>query len=325
MQTTYSPFERNQVAIVSHQSAWSYYRTLEPAGRYAAKPCNDYVLADASTKAGALEGLNLDYPGFGSSPIEFLVPSESQYRKTSAFITRSCKAELPKDSFWKFNERHYIVSPELCFVQMAQSLSLAQLVELGTNLCAPYYIDLNTDKPKKRNPITTPNRLSQFVGSATGVIGAAKARKALDLISPDSASPMETKQYVLVRFPKCYGGYGMKGLKLNHKVNPGRYSYLAEQGYFEIDLCWPKEHVGMEYFGENEHQDHIHDRRRLDALEALGYHVVVIDKQRLKNPDSFDIAMKQVARHLKYSIRKPQNWEEKNLALRRELGLLMDV
>ena len=137
---------------------------------------------------------------------------------------------------------------------------------------------------------------------------------------------METKAFVLLCFPRSRGGYGLELATLNHRADPGRYEYLAEQGYFRIDICWPGPCVGAEYFGDEGHRDKVvHDRRRLDALEALGWKMVVIDKQRIYDPESFEVAARQIAGYLNARIRKGGNWEAAHAALREDLDLLPDA
>ncbi|HAM14259.1 MAG TPA: hypothetical protein DCP91_00030 [Eggerthellaceae bacterium] len=204
---------------------------------------------------------------------------------------------------------------------MSQYLTMAQLVVLGSNLCSKYYLDPDTKEIMHRKSLTTRERIARYLDTGEKIYGAGKAKKALVYVEDRSASPMETKTHVLVCLPLHKGGHGFAKPVFNYEVNPGRYAHLAEQGHFEIDLCWVDEKVGIEYFGEKEHPDPIRDRRRLDALGALGWKIVVVDKRRLANPDSFEIAMKQVARHLGRRIRKPDGWAEKNLALRREIGI----
>lgn len=313
--------QHSSVAIITHGTACSYYLTLDPKRIDAAHACNDRVLDRGSSLVTVLRGVNLAYPGFGGTPIELLVPREAQYRNDARCTVHSCREPLPSGSFWKFSDRLYISSPELCFVQMAQSLSVAKLSVLGSDLCAQYYIEPETDKLEERQSITTRSSLARYIESVKGMKGSGKARKALAWIADGSASPWETKTHAITRIPLCFGGYGFPEAVFNYRVDPGRYAYLVEQGFFKIDIGWPTSKVGLEYYGEDEHADSIHDRRRLDALEALGWKMVVIDKQRLRDPDAFDIAMRQLARHLQRRIRKPQNWVEKNLALRREIGI----
>ena len=317
------PSQAPPVAILSHGTAMSYYRTLDPTHPKAAHVTKAYPLQKASASSDLLNTFNPAYKGFGGAPLDLLVPNRSLVRTSSKLIAHSCEIELPSNSFWKLNDTLYVSSPELCFMQMAQSMSIAQLVELGVNLCSSYFVDVKTGKLPKRKPVTTPLKLARYVEKLTGAKGAKKAREALKWVVPGSRSPMETKVFVLLCYPKSRGGYGFVLAVLNHDVDPGRSEHLTEQDYFIIDICWPEHFTGVEYYGGDDHDDSIvHDRRRLDALEALGWNMVVIDKQRLYNPDAFDVAANQLASHLNYRIRKDATWQEAHTSLRQDLGLL---
>ena len=317
------PSQAPPVAILSHRTAMSYYRTLDPTHPKAAHATKAFPFDQASASSELLSTFNAGYSGFGGAPIDLLVPDPSLIRKTKKLIAHSCECELPGNSFWKLNDTLYISSPEFCFVQMAQSMSIPQLVELGVNLCSSYYVDTKTGDLPEREPITTPTKLANFAKRAKGLRGVKKAKEALKWVVVGSRSPMETKLFVILCYPLSRGGYGFKICELNPHIDPGRYAYLTEQGYFHIDLCWVKDHTGAEYYGDNDHLNNVvHDRRRLDALGTLGWHMVVIDKQRLYDPEAFDIAAKQLAGYLNYRIRKGEGWQEAHTALRKDLGLL---
>lgn len=310
------------IAVLSHRTAMEYYRTLDPSHPKAAHPTKAFPLAQASASSELLRTFNSEYSGFGGRPINLLVPSKNLAHASKDVVAHSCRSELPGNSFWKLTDTLYVSSPELCFVQMAQTMSVPQIAELGVNLCADYHVDVKADKLPKRRPITTPAKLASYAERASGMKGAKKARQALKWVVAGSRSPMETKTFILLCLPRSRGGYGLGLAKLNHRVDPGRYAYLAEQGFFRVDLCWPEPIVGVEYYGDEVHLDNVvHDRRRLDALEALGWNMVVIDKQRLYDPESFDIAARQVADYLNHRIRKTDDWIAANLSLRKDLGL----
>ena len=310
------------VVVLSHGTALAYYRTLDPANPKAARITKVDPLAMARASSDLLKTFNPEYSGFGGLPLDLLVPNRNLVRTSKRIVAHSCEVGLPDKSFWKLNESLYISSPELCFVQMAQTMSVSQLVELGVNLCSNYYIDGANHKLPMRKPITTPAKLARYVKSASSVKGVKKANRALKWVAAGSRSPMETKTYVILCFPRRYGGYGLEMATLNRKVDPGRYAYLADQGFFCIDICWDKERVGVEYFGEEDHEGAVvHDRRRLDALGALGWKMVVIDKQRLYDAESFDVAAHQIAANLNCRIRKKDGWETAHAALREDLEL----
>ena len=133
------PSQAPPTVILSHRTAMSYYRTLDPSHEQAARATKALPLAKARASNELLKTFNRAYSGFGGAPFDLLVPSTGLRRSTSELIAHSCEYELPSNSFWKLKDSLYVVSPELCFVQMAQQLSIAQLVELGINLCGSYF------------------------------------------------------------------------------------------------------------------------------------------------------------------------------------------
>lgn len=300
----------------------AYYRTLDPSSPKAARPSKALPLARAGSSSELLKTFNPDFSGFGGAPLDLLVASPSLVRPSTKVAAHSCEMELPPGSFWRLNDALYIASPELCFVQMAQTMSAPQIAELGLNLCSIYYVDTKSRKLPERKPITTSAKLARFAERVTGLRGVKKAREALKWVVGGSRSPMESKMFLLLCYPRSRGGYGFPLAELNRRVNPGRDERLSEQEYYRIDVCWPDEFVGVEYFGEDDHENNVvRDRRRLDALAALGWNMVVVDKQRLYDPDAFDTAAIQVASHLGYRFRKGEGWRHARTALREELGL----
>ena len=316
------PSQTSPVVVLSHRTAMAYYRTLDPAHPMAARACKASPLARASASSQALNVFKPGYYGYGGAPFDLLVPSRQLVRVSKSIVAHSCEVELPANSFWRLHDSLFVVSPELCFVLMAQLLSAPQLVELGLNLCGGYYVDTKAGKLPEREPLTTPRKLASYVERASGMKGVKKARDALRWVVPGSRSPMESKSFVLLCYPRNRGGYGFELAELNHRVNPGRAVRLSEQDYYRIDISWPDDSVGFEYYGEGEHEGRVvQDRRRLDALEALGWHMVVVDKQRLYSASAFDVAADQLASHLGFRIRRGSEWQASNDALRKELGL----
>ena len=312
---------RKPVAILSHATAQAYYLTWDLERAKPARPSKASPLPRARASNDVLNMFSNSFIGFGGPPLNLVVPRKELVYANDRVVAHLCGGELPTGSFWRFNDSLYISSPELCFVQMARSLSEPQLVEFGANLCAGYFKDVATDGLPERVPVTTPEKLARFVDRAKGLRGAVKASRALRWVIANSRSPMETKLYILLVYPKSRGGYGLRFPELNYDVQPGRHESMVEQGWFMLDGCWSDDHVGYEYYGGDHDAAIVSDRRRLDALEALGWNMVVIDKQRLYDPEAFEIAVRQITAHLGIRLRKPTNWEQKNLALRNELGL----
>lgn len=303
--------------ILSHGTAADYWGT--PAASGSSIVGGDPLLraqADARRAADLANTNDWLVP-----PLEVLVGEGHGNHSTQCQRIRRCRVPLPAGSFRRIKEALLVASPELCFVQSARSLSFGRLVEFGLNLCAGYCIDHFCDSIEPREPVASPESIRAYLERLSGLGGREKALRAARYLQGGAASPFEAKTYALLRLPLQYGGYGISGIRFNYEVEAGRHRIMTEQGRYFIDLCIPELKVGIEYYGEKEHKDVIHDRRRLDALEALGWNMLVIDKQRLFSTDAFERAVLQVAKRAGLRLRRRPEWHAKHAALRHELGL----
>lgn len=306
--------------ILSHRSAAQYLlKSASPI------PSQGDGRETSALKRAAVPGIStrasiLEHPAL-KSPIDLLVSDKSHCRHASDLKCHCGSPRYPRGSFWQLSNGLFIASPELCFVQMACVLPEPLLVELGTNLCAKYYIHPITGKIMSRTPITTRAKISRYLTRATDMRGAKAAEHALQWVLDNSASPRETKSAILLSLPLRYGGYGFRDIVLNLRVDPKSNAHLVEQTYFSIDISIPEKNVGMEYYGEQEHPDPVKDRRRLDALGALGWKMIVVDRQRLNDMDAFEVAALQLAKLSDRRIRRDDRWHARASNLREILGL----
>lgn len=269
-----------------------------------------------------LSAFNLEYPAFGPAPKHLLVPSKSLCRRNVYIQCHYSSASYGQGSFMKIGTGLYVCSPELCLIQCAEKLTLAQVAELGANLCARFYIHPITGELQRRNePITTPLRIREYAKAASNLHGARKVARAAELISAGSESPMETACQLLLGLPKSRGGYGMPGFACNLEIDPGRSRSIVEQERFRVDFCWPNSKVVLEYDGKDAHADAHRDKRRANALEALGWTVFYATRREVFDMQSFDRLVRQIAKRINHRIQMPSRWEERCGILRQEIDL----
>ena len=278
-------------------------------------------LSNCAQSSRALQEFDLGFPGFGERPIHLLVNKQSLLRSTKSIITHASLVEYPKNAFVKLNGNIFVASPELCLVQMSRYLTDVQLGELAMNLCADYFIHPLTGKIEKRSRnITTLGKLHEFA-RASSLRGAVKARQCLTLALPNSRSPQETKLSILLRRHETQGGEGFPSHIVNYQPDIAKRSHLVEQDVFYIDIAYPRQKVGIEYYGEEYHQDPRKDRRRINGLTSLGWTILTLEKQQLYNPELFAVFTGQLAARLGLRQSRPWNWGYRNRQLRNELGL----
>ena len=312
--------EEDGCIIVGDRSSCHAYLHSDGLGKYGARKVSWNPLLRCARSSEELEAFNADHPLFGGAPVDVLVSESGLRRKSDAVTCHLCSSELPSGSFVRLRDRLYMATPELAYVRMAKACSLVQLAELGTNLCARFYLD--GDGISDRTAcITTPEDLRSYLEAAEGLRGRVKASKALRWVLPNSGSPMETKMQLQFRAPLWAGGFALPFDEMNYDISAKRAFALTSQSRFCIDLAATAYKTGLEYDGRDYHWDASKDKRRINALKALGWEIFPIDRAVLFDAEETERVAHQVARYMRIRIQKPKSWETKYAELRAELGL----
>lgn len=278
-------------------------------------------LEHCATSIEEMRAFNQANPLYGDGPSTLLVRDYSSRKHTKDILCRLARDKYPPGSFFMLRSGLYVTTPELLFVRMAGFLNRNQLVEVGMNLCASYYIDTATGElPDRTEMLTTPERLLAYAEN-TGIRGSDKAIDALRFVLPGSKSPFETKVKIQYCHPLRLGGMALPFNVMNHDVTPKNMRRIVDQNWYSIDIADTNHQVGLEYDGEFSHQDPSRDKRRLNELKALGWDVFPIDWQVLRDPNATIQVAEQIAHRLHLRIRYPKSWIEQFPRLREDLGL----
>lgn len=316
------PMEHNGNIIIGDESALFFHLHCDGPQQFRAKLTWENPLECCFTKTETLAGINTSHPLYGGEPVVLLVSDAKLRRQSERVKSRCCSVNPPGKSFYKLKDGFYLASPELVFACMGQFIPETQLAEIGTNLCGRYYIDRITEEIRGRSKLLTmPEALAAYLEKAGDVRGACKARKALRWVLPNSGSPAETKMALQFCMPKKKGGFALPFTHMNYDVSAGRLARMTEQNEFCVDFVEPNLHEGLEYDGSDYHQDASKDKRRRNALQALGWNVFAIDKTVLYDPDATVKAGRQIAKHMGIRLQFPSNWERCFVKLRTELDL----
>ncbi|MCL2529013.1 MAG: endonuclease domain-containing protein [Coriobacteriia bacterium] len=239
-------------------------------------------------------------------------------------------SETPVGCFMNVGRNLMMSSPEFCFLQMANHLSLVELLELGYELCGEYSLPLPHDKkvPKRgfynRKQLTSTKKLQEFLNSMPGVKGSTKAIRALTYLQDGSASPMETKLALFMVLPYKLGGFGFEKPELNRRVNLTKSvrKYFRKE-YYVCDLFWAEKKVAVEYDSDQNHTGSeriASDSKKRNALVSMGIQVVSVTKQQLYNSKELESAVRTVAKHMgKRLFPAKSNFPAAHLELRKEL------
>ena len=180
--------------LIGYESALDYWRTVGPNylrgydARQAATRRARRALA-SSERPTLSEGNRR--PAGCTLPLCTLVGSVDVRTRTPAVLSSFCSV-LPERSFVDAGEGFLMSTPEFCFLQMANRLSLARLIMLGYELCGTYVLVDKGPAPRRDAPLTTVAKLRTFVEGASNARGRKKALRALRYVLDRSASPMES-------------------------------------------------------------------------------------------------------------------------------------
>ena len=269
-----------------------------------------------------------------SLPLDIMVGSLSARRPSKVVRPRVCSKPLPNGSFVDAGGGLYVSSPEFFFFQMALEYPLAKLIELGLELCGSYSmpsIDFadkgqgDSEQALYNLPrLTSKKRLKAFAARMKEWPGHRLASKALQYITNDSASPMETILVILLTLPYRNGGYGLPMPELNGRIVPEKKAKrFLGRSFYRGDLLWRKAGVVAEYNSDLEHTGP--ERIAMDAirrsdLDLCGISEVTVTKSQIKNEELFENVAKQLAAKIGKELRyKDPEFSKARNELRRDL------
>ena len=278
---------------ISHQSALAYWRTNPPWYVLEGKDRNIRSLRGCMRTVDEFQSANIPECEFGEPPFDILVPASNPPRCPERFRPHKQYQQLPHHALYPLWDGVYVVSPELCFVQMCQMLSFAEALELGMEFCGTYAMrpDDVGEKAQRDYALMDANALSRRLQSWQGFNGLKLARKAAKYLANGSASPMETKLYLLLCLPLQYGGYNLGLPELNPELElTAAETEVLRTTKVKPDMLWRRQKLIVEYDGRQheEERQSKHDALRITILEGKGYTVYRIMRHQLYNPLAFD-------------------------------------
>jgi very-short-patch-repair endonuclease len=291
---------------------------------------HDAVVSDASRRKTALpvtvpdskllysagvDGLSL--------PLDILLANCDARRRKPSLRQHLHRNVTPAGSLVRINDALLVSSPEFCFLQMANELSLVELLELGYELCGSYALPatadsialatlcIDADQPplfdhgfKQRPPMTSKKKLRDFLAQTPGTKGHKLAKHALRYIVDNAASPMEAKLSILLVLPYRLGGYGFAPPELNARIVPAKSARRsASKSSYRCDLFWPDYDVAVEYDSDQFHTGPSRiasDSKRRNTLSSIGIVTITVTNQQIHSIVEFE----KVARQLASSINR---------------------
>lgn len=206
---------------------------------------------------------------------------------------------------------------------MAVELSPIELIMYGYFLCSSFAYSPANHDIRKRDPLTTIEKLKKQVEKAAGMHGVKQAARALAHIANKSASPMETNLTIALCAPRRLGGYGIQLPELNVRIEANETTSLLERNYFECDLYWRRHRIAVEYDSKKHHGDDTaktKDSSRRSGLLMRDILVISVTTSQYADARRFDETARAIAKSI--GQRLPANdasWMMKRYRLRQAL------
>lgn len=262
---------------------------------------------------------------FGLSlPIHLSVRSANDRPKRNSCCFHVWDERLPRMQFVELAGNIFVVSPEICFLQMSHQADKVRLIRAGYELCSTYYYQRqqancenvigeakSTPAIKRRDPITSKSRLARTINQASGAKGVKQARSALNYVLDNSASPRETALSMILTLPYYLGGYALPLPELNKRIELSKEAKEnLNRSFLVCDFAWNRDKVLVEYDSDSFHTgaDRIaSDSKRRNELVAQGYSVVTITTKQLNGVDETHRQAILLSRKLKKRVRPSQS------------------
>lgn len=242
---------------------------------------------------------------YGDEPLHVLVSPAAAKSTKPGLVMHSLTSMYPSRLCVELGRKVSVVRPELCFVQMAHSLSLYHLIELGFEMCGEYAIGDDAH----RIPVMSVSQLGAFLACCKGIRGKEKALRALKYIRDKSASPMETKMAMVLGLPCALGGFGLGMPEMNYEISAGvRNKALNPLGKnsYRCDLFWKRGNVSVEYDSDLWHTGPKRiaaDAKRRSDLDLLGVKVITVTNGQTKSRFALRAIALLVARYCGRKVR----------------------
>lgn len=261
---------------------------------------SEHVLANPIYRVGEIRSLEIGLSP--QAPLDILIADPSQRIRTQRLIPHLVSKRLPKHSFVQARDGVMVASPEATFVQLAQWLTLPQLLLVGMELCGTYALDgSGADETgfSQRPRLITARRLAQYVSWCHEADGLKRARQAVKLLMTNSGSPGESDTVLALTLPLRLGGLGLPRPILNRRTEVTiRNREGTSQSQFFYDFYWNaskrigkdgslrRRTVDGEYDSDAHHAGTLKmydDARRGNSVQYMGTAHVVITHSDLQS------------------------------------------
>ena len=261
------------------------------------------------------------------APLHRLVFTRAQSGSRSLFKSHLLTQEPPPGSFRQTEHGFDVASPEFTLLNLATQVSSNQLLMACYEMCGSFAVfkpskraqqqldeaislklippncgwervsDVNGNGANlwKRTPLLTAADIAAFAKQAVGLRGVKQLRWATERMTGQTASPFEVQTSMLVSLPRNEGGLGIH-IANNVRIplsDAARSLYDKTCCYADILIESNTNSIGviLECQGRSAHGSEaasLSDAERTTALTSMGYDVIQITYEQIKDKKSFN-------------------------------------
>ena len=253
------------------------------------------------------------FEGNTSEPLHVLVADSSDRRHAPMVVTHCLPSgvRLPKGSIYQVSDEISVVSPGLCFLQLAQTFNDLQLVRAGCDLTALFKREFNRNRDliTLNDNLFTKLDLITYLNSFPNCRGLKRAKELAGYVVERTKSPREESMDLLISMPTKRGGYQIPGIQANVIIplSEGQQA-LAQREHLECDVVLPNGDL-LEYNSSTFHdseEDLVFDFEKISAMQTVGRTVFPISTRQFSNFEAFDLIMSGVLERQNLRRKQPK-------------------
>ena len=260
--------------------------------------------------------------------IDVAVPGKQSRIRCAGVRSTIFEASIRGKAFLDIGRGVQISSPELLFLEMAQTLDLPSLLLLGIELCGTYSLPPTSEGTVRYGirPVTSSVRLRSFLQMTSNARGSSAVEEALEHLLDNAWSPMEAILATMTVLPIDRYGLDLGPIVLNRRIEPSEGAPTCKPSRVP-DILIAGTNVGMNYDGDGHfgiedlarsaHEACLHpesaalagelldakrglrerivdDKRRDRDLRIMGYEVLPVTAEDLYRPEDFDVLVRQL-------------------------------
>lgn len=241
-------------------------------------------------------------------PLEVMVSERSGLSGAPDVRAHLRCGPLPEGSGVRVAKGVCCSSPEELAIQMAPRLTHLELVCLLAELMGTYVIcpSMEDGMFERDAPLTTPDLVGEYLRRAGSRRGTRMVRRALEDAPVGSASPRETKLSLRLSLKPSLGGYNLRVLSLNERVEVRQIANWQLKGERRPDILVASPDgtrvVAVEYLGRHHNKPArlVQDANRTNELKAMGISEYVLRKEQYDDVGYLDGIVGEIRAELGY-------------------------